>query len=130
MKLSEQILTLYKVGDELNRDIINRDLETSLGSASIALAHLCRLGALVKISEEHPLRYRVTKEAESIHNEMIEERKLRESTYLEKMNAQKAQKYGLPTIKWVQHATSNFSLMVKLPTEPYDSLVRTVRGNH
>lgn len=66
MKITEQILALYKTGEEVNRDIINinRDLKTTLGGASIALAYLCSLGALVRISEERSLRYRVTKEAE------------------------------------------------------------------
>lgn len=127
MKITEQILALYNVGDELNRDIIYRDLETTLGGASIALAHLCGLGALVKINEERPLRYKVTEQAERIYHAMIDERESGDSAYLEKLNTQKAKKRGLPTIKWVKRATSNFSLMGALPTQPYDAVMLAVR---
>lgn len=130
MKITEQILTVYKVGELVDRDIVARDLDTNLSGASRALAHLWTLGALVRISEERPLRYRVTKEAERVHSAITESRKSGESVYIENLNIQKAKKCALPTIKWVKHATSNFSLMGKLPTEPYDSLVRAVRGNH
>lgn len=130
MKITEQILTVYKVGELVDRDIVARDLDTNLAGASRALAHLWTLGALVRISEVRPLRYRVTKEAERVHSAITESRKSGESVYIEKLNTQKAKKHELPTIKWVKHATSNFSLMGKLPTEPYDSLVRAVRGNH
>lgn len=130
MKLTEKILALYKTGELVDRDLVTRDLETTLGGASMALAYLCNLGALVRVSEERPLRYRVIEKAESIYHAMIEERKCGESIYLEKLNIQKAKKRGLPTFKWVKHATSNFALMGKLPTEPYDSLVRAVRGDH
>lgn len=130
MKITEQILTVYKVGELVDRDIVARDLDTNLAGASRVLAHLWTLGALVRISEERPLRYRVTKEAERIHLAITESRKSGESVYIEKLNTQKAKKCALPTIIWVKHATSNFSLMGKLPTEPYDSLVRAVRGNH
>ncbi|MBG2915807.1 hypothetical protein [Proteus terrae] len=126
MKITEQILALYKTGEVVDRDTVIRDLDTNLAGASRALAH----GALVRISEERPLRYRVTKEAERIHSAITESRKSGESVYIEKLNTQKAKKCALPTIKWVKHATSNFALMGKLPTEPYDSLVRSVRGNH
>lgn len=129
MKITEQILALYKVGEVVDRDIVTRDLETKLGGASRALAHLWSLGALVRVSEERPLRYRVTKEAEIVHSAITESRKSGESVYIEKLNTQKAKKCALPTIKWVKNATSNFALMGKLPTEPYDSLVRAARNN-
>lgn len=130
MKITEQILTVYKVGELVDRDIVIHDLDTNLAGASRALAHLWTLGALVRISEERPLRYRVTKDAERVYSAITESRKSGESVYIEKLNTQKAKKHELPTIKWVKRATSNFSLMGKLPTEPYDSLVRAVRGNH
>ncbi|MBG2807983.1 hypothetical protein I4571_02080 [Proteus mirabilis] len=130
MKITEQILALYKVGELVDRNIVTRDLETTLVGASRALAHLHSLGALTRISEKQPLHYQVTNEAEKVYNAMIEVRKSGESIYLEKLNAQKAKKRGVPTIIWVKHATSNFALMGRLPTEPYDSLVRRVRGNH
>ncbi|MCT8265600.1 hypothetical protein AB7107_15275 [Proteus terrae] len=130
MKITEQILALYKVGEVVDRDIVTRDLETTLGGASRALAHLHGLGALTRVSENYPLYYQVTNEAKKVHNAMIEERKSGESVYLERLNAQKAKKRGIPTIIWVKHATSNFAYMGKLPTEPYDSLVRAARGNH
>ncbi|WYX00501.1 hypothetical protein WMR86_07520 [Proteus vulgaris] len=43
MKITEQILALYKVGEEVNRDIVIRDLDTNLAGASRALAHLWTL---------------------------------------------------------------------------------------
>ncbi|MEZ1284412.1 hypothetical protein QVM85_20180, partial [Proteus mirabilis] len=71
--------------------------------------YLNGLGALVRVgNEDRPVRYIVTNEAEHIYQAIIEERKLGESTYLQK---QKAKKRALPTIKWVKHATSNFDLM-------------------
>lgn len=131
MKITEQILALYKVGDRIDRHIVSRDLGIALSSSSRALAHLNGLSALVRVgNEDRPLRYKVTEEAGVIYNAIIEQRKSGESIYLEKLNTQKAKKRALPTIKWVKHATSNFALMGKLPTEPYDSLVRAVRSNH
>lgn len=129
MKITEQILALYKTGEEVNRDIVTRDLDINLAGASRALAHLWSLGALIRISEVRPLRYRVTKESERVHAAITENRKSGESVYIEKLNTQKAKKRELPTIKWVKNATSNFALMGKLPTEPYDSLVRAARNN-
>lgn len=107
MKITEQILALYKVGEVVDRDIVTRDLDTNLAGASRALAHLWTLGALVRISEERPLRYRVTKEAERVYSAITESRKSGESVYIEKLNIQKAKKCALPTIRWVKHATSN-----------------------
>ncbi|MFA1695276.1 hypothetical protein ACDV62_19585 [Proteus mirabilis] len=72
MKITEQILALYKVGEVVDRDIITRDLETTLGGASRALAHLHSLGALTRVSEKYPLYYQVTNEAKRVHNAMIE----------------------------------------------------------
>ncbi|EMU8846957.1 hypothetical protein [Proteus mirabilis] len=131
MKTTEQILNQYKEGDKIDRHIVSRDLGIALSSSSRALSYLNGLGALVRVgNEDRPVRYIVTNEAEHIYQAIIEERKLGESTYLQKLKTQKAKKRALPTIKWVKHATSNFDLMGKLPTEPYDSLVRTARGNH
>ncbi|MFK8698391.1 hypothetical protein ACI5KU_19645, partial [Proteus mirabilis] len=79
--------------------------------------YLNGLGALVRVdNEDRPVRYIVTNEAERIYQAIIEERKLGESAYLQKLKTQKAKKRALPTIKWVKHATSNFDLMGKLPT--------------
>lgn len=131
MKTTEQILNQYKESDKIDRHIVSRDLGIALSSSSRALSYLNGLGALVRVgNEDRPVRYIVTNEAERIYQSIIEERKLGESAYLQKLKTQKAKKRALPTIKWVKHATSNFDLMGKLPTEPYDSLVRTVRGNH
>ncbi|MBI6512864.1 hypothetical protein ACBQ20_10395 [Proteus vulgaris] len=133
MKITEKILQRYHTGSVIDSKIVSFDLDVERCVVATALGILSKQGGIKKIKtpkKTRYTRYQVTASASLLLNTMRVSDAKKEQEYLNKLKKQEAKVFDFPSIKWVKRATSNFALMGKLPTEPYDSLVRAVRGNH